>query len=130
MPGDLYVAVRVAEDRRFHRDGDDLVSIVDVPATVAMLGTTVEVETLQGEREVAVPPGSQGGTEVLLRGLGLPRLGGHSRGHHRVVLNVVVPANLTEQQRELARQLDETIEPENLRPAQEGFFSRVRRALG
>ena len=99
-------------------------------ATVAMLGTTVEVETLQGEREVAVPPGSQGGTEVLLRGLGLPRLGGGSRGHHRVVLNVVVPTSLSEEQRELARQLDETIEPENLRPAQEGFFSRVRRALG
>ena len=67
---------------------------------------------------------------MLLRGLGLPRLGGGSRGHHRVVLNVVVPTSLSEEQRELARQLDETIEPENLRPAQEGFFSRVRRALG
>jgi molecular chaperone DnaJ len=129
-PGDLYVEVRVAEDRRFHRDGEDLVSIVDVSATVAMLGTTVNVETLHGAREVAVPPGSQGGTEVVLRGLGLPRLGGGARGHHRVVLNVVVPTNLSEEQRELARRLDETIEPENLRPAQEGFFSRVRRAFG
>jgi molecular chaperone DnaJ len=119
----------VAEDNRFHRDGEDLVSIVDVPATVAMLGTTVSIETLAGEREVAVPPGSQGGTEVILRELGLPRLGGRARGHHRVVLNVVVPTNLSEEQRELARQLDETIEPENLHPAQEGFLSRVRRAF-
>jgi molecular chaperone DnaJ len=129
-PGDLYVEVRVAEDGRFHRDGEDLVSIVDVPATVAMLGTTVSVETLDGEREVAVPPGSQGGTEVVLRSLGLPRLGGRARGHHRVVLNVVVPTSLSEEQRELARRLDETIEPENLRPSQEGFLSRVRRAFG
>jgi molecular chaperone DnaJ len=129
-PGDLYVEVRVEEDPRFHRDDEDLVSIVDVSATVAMLGTTVTVETLDGPRDVAVPPGSQGGTEVLLRGLGLPSLGGRARGHHRVVLNVVVPTNLSEEQRELARSLDDTIEPENLNPTQEGFLSRVRRAFG
>ncbi len=129
-PGDLYVEVRVAEDERFHRDGEDLVSIVDVPATVAMLGTTVSVETLDGTRVVSVAPGSQGGTEVLLRGLGLPRLGGRSRGDQRVVLNVVVPANLDDEQRELAEQLNETIKPENLQPSQEGFLSRVRRAFG
>ena len=129
-PGDLYLEVRVAEDSRFHRDGEDLVSIVDVAATVAMLGTTVSVETLDGGREVAVPPGSQGGTEVVLRGLGLPRLGGRARGNHRVVFNVVVPSSLNEEQRDLARRLDETIGSENLRPAQEGFLSRVRRAFG
>ena len=130
QPGDLYVDVRVAEDDRFHRDAEDLVSIVDVPATVAMLGTTVSVETLDGEREVAVPPGSQGGTEVVLRGLGLPDLAGRLRGNHRVVFNVVVPGNLDEEQRELASRLNETIKPENLQPTHEGFLSRVRRALG
>jgi molecular chaperone DnaJ len=129
-PGDLYVDVRVAEDERFHRDGEDLVSIVDVPATEAMLGATVGVETLDGQREVAVPPGSQSGTEVLLRGLGLPRLGERVRGDHRVVLNVVVPGNLTEEQQEMTRRLNETIEPANLQPSQEGFLSRVRRAFG
>ena len=129
-PGDLYVDVRVAEDDRFHRDAEDLVSIVDVPATVAMLGTTVSVETLDGDREVAVPPGSQGGTEVVLRGLGLPDLGGRPRGNHRVVFNVVVPGNLSEEQQELAARLNETIGPENLQPTHEGFFSRVRRAFG
>jgi molecular chaperone DnaJ len=129
-PGDLYVEVRVAEDPRFHRDGQDIVSIVDVPATAAMLGTTVSVETLRGDREIAVPPGSQGGTEVLLRGLGLPSLRNNDPGHHRIVINVVVPTNLSEEQRELAGRLDETIKPENLRPTQEGFLSRVRRAFG
>jgi molecular chaperone DnaJ len=129
-PGDLYVEVRVAEDERFRRDADDLVSIVDVPATEAMLGTTIDIETLEGDRDVAVPPGSQGGTEVLLRGLGLPRLGDQRRGDHRVVINVVVPGNLSDEQRDLARRLNDTIEPENLQPSQEGFFSKVRRAFG
>ena len=128
--GDLYVEVRVAEDERFRRDGDDLVSIVDVPATEAMLGATADIETLEGTREVAVPPGSQGGTEVLLRGLGLPRLGDGRRGNHRVVINVVVPGNLSEEQRDLTRRLNETIEPQNLETSQEGFFSKVRRAFG
>jgi DnaJ-class molecular chaperone len=67
---------------------------------------------------------------VLLRGLGLPSLRSNDRGHHRIVLNVLVPVNLSDEQRELARRLDETVEPENLRPTQEGFLSRVRRAFG
>ena len=102
------------------------------PQPAARQSTTpeVSVETLEGERVVSVAPGSQGGTEVLLRGLGLPRLGGRSRGDQRVVLNVVVPSNLDDEQRELAQRLNETITPENLQPSQEGFLSRVRRAFG
>ncbi len=78
-----------------------------------------------------MPPGSQGGTEVVLRGLGLPDLGGRPRGNHRVVFNVVVPGNLSDEQRELAARLNETIEAREpaARP-DEGFFSRVRRAFG
>jgi molecular chaperone DnaJ len=130
-PGDLYVEVRVAEDDRFQRYGTDLVSIVDLPATGAMLGTTVTVETLDGERQVEVEPGTQGGMESVLSGHGLPRLGGGSRGDQRVVFNVVVPGGLSEEQRELAQRLDETITPDNLKTARgEGFFSRMRRAFG
>jgi molecular chaperone DnaJ len=129
-PGDLYVEVRVAEDERFRREGEDLVSIVDVPATAAMLGTAVSVDTLEGEREIDVPPGSQGGVGAVLRGLGLPRLGSRARGDQRVIFNVVVPGNLSDEQRDLARRLDETIGPENLHSGAEGFFSRVRRAFG
>ena len=130
-PGDLYVEVRIAPDDRFHREGEHLVSIVDLPATAAMLGTNVTVETLDGEREVEVPAGTQGGDQAVLGGLGLPRLGGTARGDHRVFFNVVVPGNLSEEQQRLARQLDETITPENLSPGRgEGFFSRMRRAFG
>lgn len=129
--GDLYVEVRVAADERFERDGTDLISNVRIPATEAMLGTTVSVSTLDGEQEVEVPPGTQPGWEHTIRGAGLPRLGGGRRGAQRVVFEVVVPTNLGEEQRELVERLDDSLEAGNLDPGQgEGFFSRMRRAFG
>ncbi len=129
--GDLYVEVAVAEDERFQRHGTDLLSIVSIPATEAMLGTTVTVATLDGEREIELDPGAQPGHEEVLRGAGLPRLGARRRGNQRVILEVIVPTNLGEEQRELAERLDESLEPDNLGPRHgEGLFSRVRRAFG
>ncbi len=128
--GDLYVQVNVAEDERFQREGSDLVSVVEIPATAAMLGTTVTVPTLDGKRDVEVKPGTQPGGREVLRGLGLPSLRGAARGDQHVFFNVVVPANLSEEQRELAGRLDETIEEENLAPEHEGILRRVKRAFG
>jgi molecular chaperone DnaJ len=129
--GDLYVRVMVAEDERFRREGTDLVTVVDVSATRAMLGGTVSVPTLDGDREIDVPAGAQPGDRVVLQRLGLPSLRGSYRGDQHVFFNVTVPANLTDEQRELAKSLDETIGPENLRREEaEGLFARVRRAFG
>jgi molecular chaperone DnaJ len=129
--GDLYVEVDVSPDERFRRDGTDLISVVSIPATEAMLGTTVTVPTLEGEHEIEVAAGTQPGHEEVLRGGGLPRLGARRRGNQRVVFEVVVPANLSEDQRELAERLDETLEPDNLAPQRgDGLFGRVRRAFG
>jgi molecular chaperone DnaJ len=129
--GDLYVQVRVSEDERFQRHGTDLLSVISIPATEAMLGTTIAVPTLDGEREIELPAGTQPGHEEILRSLGLPQLGGRRRGGQRIVVDVIVPTNLGEEQRQLAEQLDESLEPENLGPKQDqGLFSRVRRAFG
>jgi molecular chaperone DnaJ len=129
--GDLYVEVAVAEDERFRREGTDLVSVVTIPATEAMLGTVLSVATLEGEREVEIAAGTQPGAEEILRGAGLPRLGGGRRGNQRVVFDVVVPANLSDEQREIAERLDDSLGEENLEPQHgEGIFSRVRRAFG
>jgi molecular chaperone DnaJ len=129
-PGDLYVLVRVAEDERFLRDGSDLVTAIDVPAPAAALGTTVTVPTLDGEREVEVPAGTQPGTVVTLRGLGMPSLGRGRRGDQRVVLNVVVPRNLTARQRELLDELNASLTEHNLHePEDESLFHKVRRAF-
>ncbi len=128
--GDLYVEVDVLTDERFQRDGTDLISVVQVPATAAMLGTTVTVPTLDGEHEIELAPGTQPAHEEILRGAGLPPLGGRRRGNQRVVVEVIVPTNLSEEQREVAERLDESLEPGNLEPQHEGLFSRVRRAFG
>lgn len=129
--GDLYVEVAVADDERFEREGPDLISTVPLPATEAMLGTRVTVPTLEGEEEIEVEPGTQPGAEKVLRGAGLPRLNSRRRGNQRIVLEVFVPTNLSEEQREIAERLDESLEAANLEPQHgEGIFSRVRRALG
>jgi len=129
-PGDLYVLVRVAEDERFVRDGHDLVSVIDVPAPAAALGTTIRVPTLDGDEEIDVAAGTQPGTIVTLRGLGMPQIGRGRRGDQRVVLNVVVPRNLDARQRELLSELSDSLTEANLHePEHESIVDRVRRAL-
>ena len=122
--------VRVREDERFLRDGSDLVSVVDVPAPAAALGTSVTVPTLDGVEELEVPAGTQPGTVVTLRGKGLPTLGRGRRGDQRVVLNVVIPRNLTPRQRELLEELRDSLGEDNLRDSAESLFSKIRRAFG
>jgi molecular chaperone DnaJ len=129
-PGDLYVLVRVAPDQRFLRDGSDLVTVVDVPAPAAALGTTVEVPTLDGDERIDVRPGTQPGTVVTLRGRGMPAIGRRGRGDQQVVLNVVIPRNLTARQRELLDELRGTLTEENLREVEEeSILAKVKRAL-
>ncbi len=130
--GDLYVSVAVAEDERFLRDGNDLIAVVDVPAPAAALGTTVTVPTLDGEEEIRVEAGTQPGTVVTLRGKGMPSVGrarGRS-GDQQVVLNVVIPRNLTDRQRELLGELSDSVTEDNLHEAaSESLLSKVKRAL-
>ena len=129
-PGDLYVVVRVAEDERFLRDGSDLVTVVDVPAPAAALGTTVTVPTLDGDEEIRVAPGTQPGSVVTLRGRGMPTIGRGRRGDQQVVLNVVIPRNLTERQSELLEELRASLTSENLEEqADESLLAKVKRAL-
>jgi molecular chaperone DnaJ len=128
--GDLYVLVRVAPDERFIRDGNHLVTVVDLSAPQAALGTRVMVPTLDGEEELEVVPGTQPGTVVTLRGRGMPSLRRGSRGDQRVVVNVLVPRNLTAEQRDLVERLADSLTEENLRDREEeSIFQRVRRAL-
>jgi molecular chaperone DnaJ len=128
--GDLYVLVRVAEDERFHREGTDLITVVELPVTDAMLGASVEVPTLDGEREVDIPAGTQHGEQISLRGLGLPPLRGSRRGDQFVVVRLIVPTHLDQEQQETARALADSLTEANLRPSKAGIFSRVRRAFG
>ena len=129
--GDLHVVVGVLGDERFVRDGDDLISIVDVPVTDAALGTSITTATLDGDEQVELAAGTQPGEVLTLRGRGMPSLRGRRRGDQRVVVNVVVPHGLSERQRELLRELSDTLEPRNLSApgVDESLLARVRRAL-
>jgi molecular chaperone DnaJ len=130
-PGDLYVLVRVREDSRFVRDGNDLVTAVDVSAPLAALGTTVEVPTLEGPVELEIPAGTQPHETLKVRGAGLPALRGRPgrSGDLRVVVNVVVPRHLSKEQRELIEKLADTMTDHNLHLG-EGVFGKLRRAFG
>ncbi len=103
--GDLFLQVRVREDGRFLRDGDDLITAVRIPMADAALGTKVTVPTVDGEETIELPPGTQPGTVVTLSGRGMPRLGRRGRGDLRVVVDVEVPAVVDERARELLEQL-------------------------
>jgi molecular chaperone DnaJ len=128
-PGDLYVQVRVREDPRFVRDGDDLVTAVDVAAPRAALGTTVEVPTLDGAVELEIPAGTQPHEILVVAGAGMPALRGRRSGDLRVVVNVVIPRRLRREQRELLEQLADSMTDENLR-TEEGVFGKLRRVFG
>jgi molecular chaperone DnaJ len=127
--GDLYVLVNVAEDERFVRDGDDLVTVVDVPATVAALGARISVPTLDGPQDVGLDAGTQPGETITLRGQGMPVLRRPGRrGDLRAVVNVVIPRKLSREQREIVEQLAATLHEDNLRQ-DEGLVSKLKRAL-
>ena len=126
--GDLYVVVRVQEDPRFLRDGDDLVTVVDVPAAHAALGTTVRVPTLDGEIPVEIPAGTQPGDSLTLGGRGMPPLGRGRTGDLRVVVNVTVPRRLTRAQRDLLERFANSLGPDNERE-DEGMLAKLRRVM-
>jgi len=121
------------ETRRGPMRGQDLIHTVEITAVEAMLGAKIAIPSHEGEREIELPPGIQPGTQFALRGHGMPGANGGPPGDLVVAVQVVVPSELDEEQRELAEKLAETIEPRNLRGSQggeESFFSRVRRAFG
>jgi DnaJ-class molecular chaperone len=120
------------EVRRGPMRGQDLAHAVEISALQAMLGVAVKIPSHEGEREIELPAGVQHGSQLALRGHGLPGSNGGPPGDLIIVVHVVVPSNLSEMQRELAEKLEESLEPHNLhgRRGDEGsFFSRVRRAF-
>jgi DnaJ-class molecular chaperone len=120
------------EVRRGPMRGQDLMHAVEISALQAMLGPSVKIPSHEGEREIELPPGVQHGTQFALRGHGLPGANGGPPGDLRIVIHVIVPTDLSAEQRELAERLEETLEARNLRSQQDddGFLSRMRRAFG
>jgi molecular chaperone DnaJ len=128
--GDLYVVLAVAPHERFERDGFNVLSEVEIGYAQAVLGAEVEVETLHGKEELAIPAGTHHGEQFRIKGKGIDRLGGSGRGDHIALAAIRVPApgELADEQRELLRKLAEL----EGRPVKEerGVLGRVRDLFG
>jgi molecular chaperone DnaJ len=126
--GDVYVEVRVRPDERFVREGDDIYTTLDLTFTQAALGTTLTIPTLDGEEELELPPGTQPGEIVVLHGRGMPVLHRRGRGDQRILVNVLVPRRLTDQQRRLLREFEEHAD-ERTYGKSEGLFDKLKSAF-
>jgi molecular chaperone DnaJ len=99
-PGDLYVYLSVLPHPLFRREGRD--TFVDVPVSFphAALGAIIDVPSLSGDVEVTIPPGTQSGTTLRIRGHGMPSVRGAARGDHLVTVHVLVPGKMNKRQRD------------------------------
>ncbi len=106
-PGDIYLVIQVAGDPLYTREGDDIVVGKQIRFTEAALGTSLDVQTLDGTKRIKVPAGIQPGTRIRLRGLGFPHMGKSGHGDFYVRIGVSVPEQLTAAQRALLQELAE-----------------------
>ncbi|MCW2786241.1 MAG: chaperone protein DnaJ [Marmoricola sp.] len=144
QPGDLYVEIHVEPHRIFQREGLNLHCSVAVPMTAAALGTSIELPLLESDLDageidleksvtITVKPGTQSGTEHLLRGRGVPSLRSQARGDVVVTIEVETPSKLDERQEELLRELAALRHEESpdgrIQESQKGLFGRMRDAF-
>jgi molecular chaperone DnaJ len=127
--GDLYVVLNVKKHKFFERDGDDLHCVMPVSFPQAALGTDLEIETLEGAETIKVPEGTQSGREFRLRGKGVPHLNERGKGDLIVEIRVATPTKLTKAQKELMKQLSETMVVEN-EPHSRGLFGKMKDIFG
>jgi molecular chaperone DnaJ len=130
--GDLYVEVHERPHPVFSREGADLECRVTLPMTAAALGTTLNLQTLDGDEELDIRPGTQSGSVLTLRGRGAPRLRATGRGSLHVHVEVTTPTRLDAEQEKLLRELA-TLRGEDVQRSpgngSGGLFSRVRDAF-
>jgi molecular chaperone DnaJ len=124
--GDLYVMVKVKEDTELMRDGEDLIHRMKVTFVEAALGTEVEVPTLDGNSEVKIEAGTQPGTTLRMRGEGMPRLRRRGRGDLKVLVDVMVPTQLSAEQRDLLERFEESSGEGTYNGTGGSFFDRLR----
>lgn len=126
--GDLYIFVTVKPHKLFTRENYDLYCDVTVSFTQAALGGEIDVPTLNGMIKHNLPEGTQPGTVIRLRGQGIQNLRGAGKGDLYIKVNVEIPRKLTDKQKELLMQFDETLTGKEYE-AKKSFFERVKDAF-
>jgi len=126
-PGDLYVVIHVQPHEIFERRGTEVICEVSLPFVTAALGGEVEAPTLNGTHTLRIPPGTQNGTTLQIRGQGLPassQAGRGQRGDLHVVVRVAVPTKLTDKQRKILEEFSKA--GGDTLTEEKGFFRRRR----
>lgn len=124
--GDLYVQVSVRKHPFFRREDSELICEVPITYADAVLGTALEVPTLEGTTEVTVPPGTESGRVFRLRNQGIQVLGSARRGDLHVCVNIEVPKKISDERREVLERLREVEQAERAQ-GDEGFFGKVKK---
>ena len=131
--GDLFLEIMQRPHPIFERQANDLHCTVTIPMAAAALGATLQVQSLDGPRDVDVRPGTQSGQVITLYGLGTAQLNDPGRGDLVIHVTVETPTKLDAEQESLLRQLaklrGEEAPPGKFAPGQQGFFSRLRDAF-
>lgn len=123
--GDLYIFFAVKEHPVFERHENDLHCSIPISVAQAALGDEISVPTLEGPHKLTIPEGTQSGTELRVRGKGVPEVQGRGRGDLVVHINVRIPTKLTRDQRKLFEQLSDSL-PVNNEPHEKGLLEKVK----
>ncbi|NMM10374.1 MAG: molecular chaperone DnaJ [Polaromonas sp.] len=127
-PGDLYIEIRLKKHEIFERDGDDLHCAMPISFTTAALGGEIEVPTLAGKAAIDIPEGTQAGKQFRLRGKGVKGVRSSYPGDLYCHITVETPVKLTEYQRKLLKELDESIKKGGAKhsPSEEGWADKLK----
>ena len=125
-PGDLYVAIDVQNHDLFERDGTDIHLSLPISVPQAVLGATLKVPTLEGDEDLAIPPGTQPGATFSLRNKGVPYLRSRQRGSQIVTVQVSIPTALDNDQRQLIAALAESMGETNVGNGGKGIFDKFK----
>lgn len=128
-PGDLELTIRVTPHEFFRRAGDDIVCALPISFAQAALGSEIEIPTLEGKGRMRIPPGTQPGTILRVKGKGIPRRMAGGRGDQLVEVTVEVPTQLTSSQKELIAKLAVDL-GESVQPQQASFMEKLRALFG
>ncbi len=127
-PGDLYIEIRLKKHDIFERDGDDLHCAVPISFTTAALGGEIEVPTLAGKAAIDIPEGTQSSKQFRLRGKGIKGVRSSYPGDLYCHITVETPVKLTEHQRKLLKELDESLKKGGAKhsPSEEGWTDKLK----
>ena len=128
--GRLYVVLNVEPHPVFQRRGDDVLVELQVNVAQAALGADVQVPTLEKDEEISIPPGTQSGAVLRLRGQGVPHLRKNGRGDELVLVRVAVPTKLSREQKDLFQKLGSTLDPETVWKEKHSFIDDLRELFG